>query len=62
MRRDDEGWLTTQEAAAYLKVHQETMRTWARKAVIPAAKLGNRGGFRFKRDDLEQFLERRRSG
>jgi hypothetical protein len=27
--------------------------------VIPAAKLGNRGGFRFKREDLDRFLERR---
>jgi hypothetical protein len=29
--------------------------------VIPAAKLGNRGGFRFKREDLDGFLERRRA-
>ena len=53
------GWLTTEEAAAYLKVHPETMRNWARKGVIPAAKLGNRGGFRFKREDLDRFLEQR---
>jgi excisionase family DNA binding protein len=56
-----EGWLTTLEAAAYLQVHIETMRRWAREGVIPAAKLGNRGGFRFKREDLDQFLEERRS-
>ena len=37
------------------------MRRWARKGVIPAAKLGNRGGFRFKRDDLDRILERRRA-
>ena len=54
------GWLTTEEAAAYLKVHPETMRNWARKGVIPAAKLGNRGGFRFRREDLDRFLEGRR--
>jgi excisionase family DNA binding protein len=52
--------LGTPEAARYLGVHDETMRTWAREGVIPAAKLGNRGGFRFKREDLERFLERRR--
>jgi hypothetical protein len=28
--------------------------------MIPAAKLGNRGGFRFRRDDLDRFLEGRR--
>ena len=54
-------WLTTEEAAAYLKVHPETMRNWARKAVIPAAKLGNRGGFRFRREDLDHFVESRRA-
>jgi hypothetical protein len=28
---------------------------------IPAAKLGNRGGLHFKRDDPDRFLERRRT-
>jgi excisionase family DNA binding protein len=55
-----EGWLRTPEAARYLGVHVETVRNWARKGVIPAAKLGNRGGFRFRRDDLDRFLEDRR--
>ena len=54
-------WLRTPEAAAYLQVHVETLRNWARKGVIPAAKLGNRGGFRFKREDLDLFLEARRA-
>jgi excisionase family DNA binding protein len=54
-------WLRTPEAAKYLGVHEETIRRWARESVIPAAKLGNRGGFRFKRDDLDRFLERRRA-
>ncbi|HEY7065840.1 MAG TPA: helix-turn-helix domain-containing protein [Chloroflexota bacterium] len=49
-------WLTTPEAAEYLRVHPETLRAWARKGVIPAAKLGNRGGFRFRRIDLDRFL------
>jgi excisionase family DNA binding protein len=51
-------WLRTPEAAKYLGVHIETVRRWAREGVIPAAKLGNRGGFRFKREDLDRFLER----
>jgi excisionase family DNA binding protein len=54
-------WLRTPEAAAYLQVHVETLRNWARKGVIPAAKLGNRGGFRFKRSDLDRFLEERQA-
>ena len=57
-----EGWLRTEAAAAYLQVHAETVRNWARKGVIPAAKLGNRGGFRFRQADLDQFVESRRLG
>lgn len=53
-------WLRTPEAAKYLGVHEETIRRWAREGAIPAAKLGNRGGFRFKREDLDRFLESRR--
>jgi excisionase family DNA binding protein len=52
-------WVRTPDAAQYLGVHVETVRRWAREGVIPAAKLGNRGGFRFKREDLDRFLERR---
>jgi excisionase family DNA binding protein len=54
-------WLRTPEAARYLGVHIETIRRWAREGAIPAAKLGNRGGFRFKRVDLDAFLEARRA-
>ena len=54
-------WLRTPEAAAYLGVHEETIRRWAREGVIPAAKLGNRGGFWFKREDLDRFLDARRT-
>jgi len=50
-------WIRTPEAAKYLGVHIETVRRWAREGVIPAAKLGNRGGFRFRREDLGGFLE-----
>ena len=57
---EKQDWLTTDEAAEYLQVHVETMRRWVRTKVIPAAKLGNRGGFRFKREDLDCFLEDRR--
>ena len=52
-------WLTTAEAAKYLKVHPETLRTWAREGRVSAPKLGNRGGFRFSRKDLDHFMRER---
>ena len=55
---NETAWLRTPEAARYLGVHEETVRRWAREGGIPAAKLGNRGGFRFRREDLDRFLER----
>jgi excisionase family DNA binding protein len=58
---DRSDWVRTPEAAQYLGVHIETLRRWAREGVIPAAKLGNRGGFRFKRSDIDRFLESRRT-
>lgn len=54
-----DGWLTSEQAAEYLQVNVETLRRWARTGEIPAAKLGNRGGFRFKKEDLDRFVERR---
>ena len=54
-------WLRTPEAAKYLGMHEETIRRWAREGAIPAAKLGNPGGSRFKRSDLDRFLEERRA-
>ena len=60
MMTEHRDWLTSEEAAEYLQVHVNTVRRWAREGTIPAAKLGNRGGFRFRREDLDAFLETRR--
>ncbi len=61
MMSEHRDWLTSEEAAEYLQVHVNTVRRWAREGAISAAKLGNRGGFRFRREDLDAFIERRRS-
>jgi excisionase family DNA binding protein len=53
--------LQTPKAAAYLGVHERAVRRWAREGAFPSAKLGNRGGFRFKREVLERFLDERRT-
>lgn len=58
---EERDWLTTPEAAAHLRVHPETVRRWAREGAIPAVKLGNRGGLRFRAEDLDRFMQARRT-
>ena len=52
-------WLTVQEVAAELQVHEETVRRWIRDGEVPVVDLGRKAGYRVKRADLDAFLERR---
>jgi excisionase family DNA binding protein len=49
--------LTLEEASAYLKCHPNTLRQWDRKGVLPAIRIGERKARRYKKDDLEKFLQ-----
>ena len=51
-------WLTTSEAAAYLKVAKRTLLEWARAGRIPAHRLSgaSRITWRFRADELDAFL------
>jgi len=51
--------LTLNEIARLLKVAGKTVYTMAQKGEIPAFKV--RGQWRFKRDDLEAWIERRKA-
>jgi excisionase family DNA binding protein len=51
--------LTPEEAAAILKLNVETVREYIRKKLIPAYKVGK--GYRIRKDDIEKFLESRRT-
>ncbi len=48
--------LTTQEAAAFFKVHPSTVRRWTRTGVLPCTKIGSgpsgRGTVRYRLKDL----------
>ncbi len=46
-----------QEATDRIQLYFETMPDWTGAGAIPAARLGNRSGFRFKREDLDRFFE-----
>src|SRR5690606_23842730 len=48
--------LTLQEAASFLKVHENTVRNLVKRGVLPGAKVGYR--WRFLQHDLEAWLQR----
>ena len=51
--------LTLSEVAQLLKVAGKTVYTMAQRGEIPAFKV--RGQWRFKRDDLDAWIERRKA-
>ena len=52
-------WLTVQEVAEDLQIHEETVRRWIRDGALPVADLGRKAGYRVKRADLDAFLDDR---
>lgn len=51
--------LTLPEVAQLLKVAQKTVYTMAQKGELPAFKV--RGQWRFKRDDMEAWIEQQKA-
>jgi excisionase family DNA binding protein len=51
--------LTLPEVAILLKVAEKTVYTMAQKAQLPAFKV--RGQWRFKRDDLDRWIEQQKA-
>jgi excisionase family DNA binding protein len=53
-----DGWLTTQEAASYLKVRARTLLMWVRRGQIHGYQLSGtkRHVWRFRREDLDAAL------
>jgi excisionase family DNA binding protein len=51
--------LTTEEIAARLKVLVQTVRRYIREGKLKAIRL--EGAYRLRREDLERFLENRRT-
>lgn len=50
--------LSTSEAAKLIGVHNNTLRRWAKKGVIKSYLICDRGDRRFKREDIDSFLNR----
>lgn len=55
--RATERLYSTDEAAAYLGVHVQTVRTWIRSGRLPASRLAGQKSIRIRQSDLEAVLE-----
>ena len=51
--------LTLKEVAAYLKLAEKTAYRLAAEGKLPGFKVG--GSWRFKRDDIEQWIENKKA-
>jgi excisionase family DNA binding protein len=48
--------LTLEEASAYLKCHPNTLRSWDRKGILPAIRIGTKRVRRYKKEDIINYL------
>ncbi len=48
--------LNLREAASYLGLNDQTVRSYVRKGQLRHLRIGTRGDLRFRREDLDQFL------
>jgi excisionase family DNA binding protein len=52
-------WLTVQQVADVLQVHEETVRRWIREGELPVLDLGRKAGYRIRPADLEAYIAAR---
>jgi excisionase family DNA binding protein len=53
-----ENLLTLQQVSELLNVHPNTLRRWCNQGKIPVLRLSVRGDRRFKREDIQLYLDR----
>jgi excisionase family DNA binding protein len=53
-----ENLLTLQQVSELLNVHPNTLRRWCNQGKIPVLRLSARGDRRFKREDIQLYLDR----
>jgi excisionase family DNA binding protein len=53
----NEKMLTVKEVAGLLNIHPNTLRRWSEQGRIVTYKINSRGDRRFKRSDIEKFLD-----
>jgi excisionase family DNA binding protein len=60
VRVRDQSVLTVREVAAMLNIHVNTVRRWDDLGVLKAIRIGPRGDRRFRREDVDALLARKR--
>ena len=58
MSTEPERLLTVDEVATRLNLHPETIRRYLQRGLLKGVKFGNRGGWRIKEADLDDFMRR----
>jgi excisionase family DNA binding protein len=53
---DDKAMMTCDEVAEYLRVHASSVRRWSRSGKLTAFKVGGRGDWRNRKQDVLAFL------
>ncbi len=51
--------LLTKEAASFLRISEEYLRSLIRQKKIPAYKEGRRGGYRIPPEEIDNYIARR---
>jgi excisionase family DNA binding protein len=51
--------LTLNETAQILKVHPNTLRSWDKKGVLIAIRIGVKKARRYKKEDIEKFINKK---
>jgi excisionase family DNA binding protein len=55
-KQDCEALMTCDEVAEFLRVHVGSVRRWSRSGKLKAYKVGGRGDWRYRQQDVEAFL------
>ncbi len=53
---DDKAIMTCDEVAQFLRVHVSSVRRWSRNGKLRAFKVGGRGDWRYRHQDVLAFL------
>ncbi|MCK5576697.1 MAG: helix-turn-helix domain-containing protein [Dehalococcoidales bacterium] len=56
IKEQSEPLLTVSEVAKLLHIHENTVRRWSDRGIIPAYRICSRGDRRFRKDDISLFL------